>query len=438
MSTKILNFEIENVKRVSLVRMQVSENGLTVIGGDNAQGKTSVLDAILYALGGEKYRPSELQRRDGIADARIRIELSGGIVVERKGKNAALHVTDSTGKRSGQTLLNSLLEELAMNLPAFLKKNDREKAEVLLRILGIGDQLAALDREEQSAYDRRHDAGVIADQKEKYAKELPEYPDVPEMPLDVTDLTQQIADMAERNARKAQERIRIANLEAELERLEPEIAALAERLKAMEKRRTDLQTTLSVSANPGADEDPGELNRQIREAADINAKVSANLSKASALDEASELRRKVEELSREVEAVRAKRLALLDGVEMPLPGLTIGKDGKGLPVLMYNGAAWDCMSTAERFRVSAAIIRKLKPECGFILADGLEAMDSDQLKKFDSWLKAEGLQAIGTRVGKGEDCTIVIEDGYAVNVESDPVINVQTNYNQQSSTLEDW
>ena len=104
---KIISFELENVKRVALVRMAPAENGLTVIGGKNAAGKTSVLDGIVYALGGEKYRPSNLQREGGMAAARIRIELSGGIVVERKGKNASLHVTDATGRRRGQTLLLS-------------------------------------------------------------------------------------------------------------------------------------------------------------------------------------------------------------------------------------------------------------------------------------------------------------------------------------------
>ena len=162
---KILSLELENVKRVSLVRMAPSANGLTVIGGNNAQGKSSVLDGIIYALGGEKYRPSNLQHEGGIANARIRIELSGGLIVERKGKNAALHVTDSTGRKHGQTLLNSFVEELALNLPKFLTMRDDEKAEVLLQTMGISDQLEALDLREKQAFDRRHDLAVIADQK---------------------------------------------------------------------------------------------------------------------------------------------------------------------------------------------------------------------------------------------------------------------------------
>ena len=46
MSVKISAFEIENVKRVKAVAYEPTENGLTVLGGKNGQGKTSVLDAM--------------------------------------------------------------------------------------------------------------------------------------------------------------------------------------------------------------------------------------------------------------------------------------------------------------------------------------------------------------------------------------------------------
>ena len=62
MSVKIVNLEAENVKRIKAVQIVPAETGLTVIGGNNGQGKTSVLDSIAWALGGEKYRPAAAQR----------------------------------------------------------------------------------------------------------------------------------------------------------------------------------------------------------------------------------------------------------------------------------------------------------------------------------------------------------------------------------------
>ena len=108
-----------------------------------------------------------------------------------------------------------------------------------------------------------------------------------------------------------------------------------------------------------------------------------------------------------IETVRADRRKLLDNAALPLPGLSVD-NGE----LTYNGAKWDCMSGSEQLRVSAAIVRKLNPECGFVLMDKLEQMDTDTLREFGAWLEQEGLQVIATRVSTGDECTVIIEDGY--------------------------
>ena len=120
MSVKITSFEAENVKRVKAVALEPAQNGLTVIGGRNAQGKTSVLDAISWALGGGRCKPTKPKREGAVSDPYLKVELSNGIIVERKGANSTLRVLDSEGKKSGQALLDEFLETLALNLPKFL------------------------------------------------------------------------------------------------------------------------------------------------------------------------------------------------------------------------------------------------------------------------------------------------------------------------------
>lgn len=80
--------------------------------------------------------------------------------------------------------------------------------------------------------------------------------------------------------------------------------------------------------------------------------------------------------------------------------------------LIYNGAKWDCMSGSDQLKVATAIVRKLNPKCGFVLLDKLEQMDLDTLQEFGRWLEAEGLQAIATRVSTGDECSVIISDGY--------------------------
>ena len=170
---KINKLEIENVKRVKAVKIEPSENGLTIIGGRNNQGKTSVLDSIAWALGGDRYRPSQAVREGSVIPPHLHIVMSNGLEVERKGKNSDLKVTDPTGKRAGQQLLNEFVEELAIDLPKFMEASSREKAEVLLKIIGVGPQLKELEVQENDLYNRRRAIGQIADQKAKFAKEMP-------------------------------------------------------------------------------------------------------------------------------------------------------------------------------------------------------------------------------------------------------------------------
>lgn len=69
------------------------------------------------------------------------------------------------------------------------------------------------------------------------------------------------------------------------------------------------------------------------------------------------------------------------------------------------------MSGSEQLKVATAIVRRLKPECGFVLVDKLEQMDLQTLAEFGAWAESEGLQVIGTRVSTGGECSLVIEDG---------------------------
>ena len=62
---------------------------------------------------------------------------------------------DPEGNKGGQQLLNSFVEELAIDLPKFMESTSKEKAATLLQIIGIGDQLMLLDRKEQEIYNER-------------------------------------------------------------------------------------------------------------------------------------------------------------------------------------------------------------------------------------------------------------------------------------------
>lgn len=405
MSVKINALEFENVKRIKAVALEPSANGLTVIGGKNNQGKTSVLDAICWALGGEKYRPSKAQREGAVIPPSLKVTLSNGIVVERKGKNSALKVTDMNGNKSGQQLLNSFIEAFALDLPQFMNSTSKEKANTLLQIIGVGDKLYELEREEKTKYDERTAIGRIADQKAKFAAKMTSYEGVPEIPISASELIAEQQAILARNGENQRLRQRKEECDRELEQARQ---ALDEAKRRYAQAQADAATA-AKSAENLQDESTAKLEKSIADVELINAKVRANLDKEKAEEEAKAYSDQYAALTSEIEEIRKEKYELLNSAELPLPGLSVS-DGE----LTYEGQKWDNMSGSQQLYVATAIVRKLNPECGFVLLDKLEQMDSDTLREFGVWLESEGLQAIATRVSTGDECSIIIEDGYSV------------------------
>ena len=413
MTVKINKLEIENVKRVKAVTIEPTSNGLTILGGNNNQGKTSVLDAIAWALGGNKYKPSKPARDGSMNPPTLRLELSNGLIVERKGKNSDLKVTDPSGQKAGQQLLDSFVEELALNLPKFIESSSKDKANTLLQIIGVGEKLWELDRKEERLYNERRAIGQIADQKKKYAAEQPQYPEAPNELVSIADLIHEQQEILARNGENAKKRQNRENIVNELHLSEARLKQLKEQLAQEEATHEKLMGDY-IAANKSiedlVDESTEEIENSIANIEEINRKVRANLDKEKAEEDAKQYKSQYDNLSAEIQKVRDERTSLLDSADLPLPGLSV-EDGE----LVFEGQKWDNMSGSQQLRVSTAIVRKLKPECGFVLLDKLEQMDIPTLTEFGKWLESEGLQAIATRVSSGEECQIIIEDGYVVS-----------------------
>jgi len=437
---KITALEVENLKRVRAVALDCTGDALTVIGGRNGQGKTSILDGIMWALGGDRFKPTAAVH-DGAEEAYIKVELDNGITVERKGVNGSLKVTSADGK-GGQSLLNTFVNLFALNLPKFMAVSGTEKAKMLLDAYPeFGKEIQRLNLEAKRLYDERHSLGVIADRKVKFAAELPFDSEAPDAPLSGAEMGKRMQDALSHNARNDAMRRDAAGAAERLSGCQARARQCVKRVCELESALVDAQLELhkansdeeaarrSVEAAYATaaqleDQDTSAIERELEEIDALNARCRANESKRNAEAEAEHLQEQYRALSGELDAVRAKRLRLLASVDLPLDGLEVNEAGD----LVFNGQQWDCMSGAEQLRVATAICAAMNPKCGFVLLDKLEAMDTETLREFAVWLESRGLQAIGTRVGTGEECSIVIEDGSVAGAEPEPKKAVKTTY----------
>lgn len=404
---KITTLELANVKRIKALRLVPTEKGLTIIGGKNGQGKTSVLDAIAYGLGGGKYRPTNLRREGAVGDTFIHIETDNGLIIDRKDGERSLRVRDEQGNTSGQKLLDRFISELAIDLPKFHNAPSKDKAKMLLHALGVDAEIAKLDADEKAKFDTRTVIGRQADQKEKAAKDMEWYEDAPAEPVSVKELIDRQQAILARNghrqecaARRDRNAKRLEEVMARIVELSDERATLVAEIEKDEKAVTEA----------GAAESTAEIEASITDIEETNRKVAVNAERARRLADADALRDQYDALTKEIEDVRKAKLKILEGAKMPLDDLTV-ENGE----LLLDGKAWDCMSGSQQLVVDCAIASRLNPECKFILLDKLEQFDLDTLSEFGKWLEAQDLQCIATRVSTNADgeCSIVIEDGEA-------------------------
>lgn len=413
---KITQFELENVKRIKAVNVEPQENGLTVIGGRNNQGKTSVLDAIAWALGGDKFKPSSAMREGSNVPPVLQIKLSNGLIVERRGKNSDLKVIDPSGNRAGQQLLNEFVSQFALDIPKFMESNNKKKADILLQIIGVGDQLFELEQKEEELYNKRRYIGQLADSKKKHAAEMTSYPDAPIDLISASQLIQEQQEILARNGENQRKREKVVELKREYDLLDNEISSLQAKLRELTDKRNKLSDDLRIAetnARDLQDESTAELEKSIADIDIVNSRVRANLDKMHAETEAKQYIEQYDDLSNQIDKVRKEKYDLLNSTELPLPGLSV-ENGE----LTYNGFKWDNLSGSDQLKVTTAIVRKLNPNCGFVLLDKLEQMDEETLREFGEWLETEGLQAIATRVSTGGECSIIIEDGYVKTEQS--------------------
>ena len=293
-----------------------------------------------------------------------------------------------------------------------MEQTSKEKAKTLLQIIGVGPQLAELELQEKAKYDERHTIGVIADQKEKFAKEQPYYPDAPKELVSISELIQQQQAILAKNGENARKRQNLVVIQNQHDSAAAEVERLEQLLADAKEKESQLAQDMAI-ANTDAmdllDESTEEIEKNIAEIDEINRKVRANLDKDKAEEDAKGYREQYKELDNVIDDIRKQKTDLLTNADLPLPGLSVD-DGE----LLYLGQRWDNMSGSQQLQVATAIVRKLKPECGFVLIDKLEQMDQLTLQEFGAWLEQEGLQAIATRVSTGDECSILIEDGYSV------------------------
>jgi len=412
---------VKNFKRIEDVAIAPeADRHLLLIGGKNAQGKTSVLDALTAAFGGAKALPSDPVRR-GAKNAEIKVELDGGAmtikrVVDKDG-GGSLEVRDESGAlRSPQAVLDRLVGARFLDPLAFLALPAAGQRATLLGLIAEADKIAGLDAERVRVFDRRTEVGRDLRKAEAELERLPAV--TAGEAIDVLEVSDQLAraaavinDHATAKAAHVTAHKAAAAAKQLVEDLRTKLAA-AEKTLA-EEEAAELAGAAARRALPDLDrvkEEHERLGAEMRRAADHNRKVNADqAASARRLQVAGEVTGLTEQRDRQndrLEAIDAEKTAILAAAKLPVDGLGVDEDGVtmgGIPLAQASGA--------ERVRVALALAIAASPGLQDVWIRDGSLLDEDSMALLAAQAEAAGVRCWLERVGTRDPGAIVIHDG---------------------------
>ena len=406
----IIELVSENFKRLKAVRI-VPKGSTIVLNGDNAQGKSSVLDAIASGLGGAREAPEEPIRRGArraknvlrIDDPPFTIEQT----FTKRGLQMRLLGPDGEPLNRPQERLNELYDRKTIDPLAFERLSEtadgrRQQRDTLRAIVGVDfteqdAQRAVLEAQRKTANGEVKRLTGLLDSMEYD----PDAPDEVKDPAILVDEWQK-ADV-ERQDFIAREGRLAARIQA-VDELEAKIKTLQENVTA---QRLWLETeSAAVEEARAAIPNPATLREQIDTLNATNEQVRAKLSYRKTEDELTIQEELASSLTEQMRDIDAEKARLLSEVSFPVAGLGFDDDG-----VTFNGLPFKSASQAERLRVSTAIALALKPKLRVLLVRDASRLDATSLELMSKLAEEHDAQLWLERVGTHDEGAIIIEDG---------------------------
>lgn len=414
---QIISLEASNFKRLKAVEIN-PQGDLVLVTGRNAQGKSSVLDAISAALAGAAACPGD-PIRHGEQSAQIKLDL-GDVIVQRRFTpgGSTLTLTNAEGAKysSPQKMLDSLLGALTFDPLEFTRLKPRDQFDRLRAVAKVEldlDQLAGLNARD---YDRRTDLNRDAKAARAQLEGLRVPPD-PGPALDVADLVMQQQDLAGMRMDAVNERQARQQVQNRAERLAQEIEALRQKAMALQAERRELLA--SLEAGP-ATKDPAEfdgtiasLQEQIRTSQAHNQAAQefrqASARKADLETRAKALEDQAQQLTEAMAARQQAKEQALAAAAFPVPGLSLG-DGQ----VLFQGVPLSQASSAEQLRISTALAMAANPQVRVVLIREGSLLDEDGLRLVAGMAAEKGYQVWVEKVDSSRALGVVIEDGTVI------------------------
>jgi hypothetical protein len=412
----IVKLESENIKRLKAVSITPQDNMVT-IGGQNAQGKSSVLDSIAYALGGKR-AVCDRPIREGQDRARVVCELDDLVVTRTftKSGGGTLTVSNRDGTRhtSPQRILDQLTGKLTFDPLEFCRMEPRAQLETLKALVGL--DFTDMDRERQDLYDARTQVNREIKRVRAALQDMPVHHDLPDEEVTVSELMAELKSRQDTNRANQAKRDELRSLDGRITKgreyvsdLKAQIDELQRKLNSAQGQLDHLQDcrdTLQEEVDTLADQEEQEILDRMENAQEVNRKIQEEKARLKAHEEHGTLETRAQALTNEIQAIDQAKAKALREASFPVDGLSFDDSG-----VLLNGLPFSQASQAEQLRVSVAMGFAQNPELKVLLVRDGSLLDGNSLNLLDQMAMDHDGQVWIERVGEGDQCAVIIEDG---------------------------
>ena len=413
----IPHLEAENFKRLFAINIDLpAEGGLIEICGQNANGKTSAIDAIWAALGGGKAAP-EQPIHQGQREAQVSVRVGDLTVTRRftaKGSTLVVVGADGMPRRSPQGILDQLYTHLGFDPLEFMNQSAATQAETLRRLVGL--DFSDLEAKHREFYEERTAVNKTVKSLQARYEMAAHWPDVAES-VSVAVLSGQLRAATDEIRANDIERGRLRSLREQLATQKREAGELEQRIRELQQRLANVRSTIEATESREAmqaevvaglvDPDTASITRQIEDAETINRKARENKEREALKTELDDNKAHADRLTSELEAIADEKVVRLSMARFPVSGLSVDGD-----TVTLNGVPLSQSSMAERVKACLAISAALQPRLKVVLVREGSFLDKSNLRVVAEWAKEHGFQVFMERVGdKVEGSGVLIEDG---------------------------
>lgn len=408
---KILNAIIENYKAIK--RVEITPRGnITVISGNNSQGKSSAIEALVTTLAG-KEKGQDAPIRKGENGAIIEIDLGDRIikrVIKENKDELEVYTKEGHVVKRPRSVLDELMDKRKFDVMKFITGSPKEQRALLMELAGLSfDQI---DQTKNVVYNERTMIGRERDSLKGQLDGLPHYDDSPKQLVNTTEILQKIKEANNHNGNIKSSLMNLNSQKEKSANLELEIKQVEERLLLLKNQLSNSNKLVAEMLEQTKDLkeiDITAYESQLNNAEELNNKFRQNEKRQEVFQKYQEKEKEYAEKTQELEKLEQKKIEDLKSAKFPITGLSLTDEG-----VIYNELPLENESRSNKLKVALAIAMSIPTELRTIILDDAEVLDDDNMKIVDDMMIKNDYQAIIARRQDPDDNTYTIKDGSIV------------------------